>query len=88
VIALCFRGLTLILALLVTALVLYARGDWVLLGLLVGRLVCNHHFKKCQLADLKLITMSFYGDMQTKRPTRESQWFRRGSRRFNLRLEL
>jgi predicted nucleic acid-binding Zn-ribbon protein len=34
VIALCFRGLTLILALLVTALVLYARGDWVLLGLL------------------------------------------------------
>jgi hypothetical protein len=29
---------------------------------LVGRLVCNHHFKKCQLADLKLITMSFYGD--------------------------
>ena len=43
--------------------------------LLVGRLVCNHHFKKCQLADLKLITMSFYGDMQTKRPTSKERDF-------------
>ena len=37
---------------------------------LVGQVLCKFHYKKCQLADLKLITMSFYGDMQTKRPTR------------------
>lgn len=35
VIALCFRALTLILALLVATLVLYARSDWLLLGLLI-----------------------------------------------------
>lgn len=34
-IALGFRGLTLILALLIATLILYARGDWVVLGLLV-----------------------------------------------------
>ena len=35
VIALCFRVLTLILALFVATLILYARGDWLLLGLLI-----------------------------------------------------
>ncbi len=35
VIALCFRLLTLVLALFVAALVLYVRGDWLLLGLLI-----------------------------------------------------
>lgn len=35
VIALCFRVLTLILALFVTTLILYACGDWLLLGLLI-----------------------------------------------------
>jgi hypothetical protein len=34
--------------------------------LLVGHLLCKFHYKKCQLADLKLITMSFYGDKQSK----------------------
>lgn len=34
-IALCFRVLTLILALFVATLILYARGDWLLLGLLI-----------------------------------------------------
>jgi hypothetical protein len=29
-------------------------------------LLCKFHYKKCQLADLKLITMSFYGDKQSK----------------------
>jgi hypothetical protein len=35
VIALSFRALTLILALFITALILYTRGDWLLLGLLI-----------------------------------------------------
>ncbi|CDH43560.1 hypothetical protein [Candidatus Contendibacter odensensis] len=35
VVALCFRVLTLILALFVASLILYARGDWLLLGLLI-----------------------------------------------------
>jgi hypothetical protein len=35
----------------------------------VGHLLCKFHYKKCQLADLKLITMISYGDKQSKRPT-------------------